>query len=136
MSTFTSKIYSRVLQLSILTLTWALVWFSFVYYPKIIKEYKTGRVPTQSLLKPVSALSKKFPIQTTAYKLQYEEASQTYYAFIEGTNLEEYLFNRNNAKLALKTALSVQDLCNINVIYVSVERVKIPDNFNNYSDCK
>jgi hypothetical protein len=134
MSLINPKLYSGILQLSILGLTWALVWFAFVYYPKVINDYKSGKVPTQSVLKPVSATSKKFPIETPAYRITYEENSRTYYVFIQGTNLEEYVFNRDNAKLALKTALSVENLCNINVFYAPVEELKIPENFNQ-TDC-
>ena len=135
MSDKSSKIYNHVLQLSIVSLTSALVWFSFVYYPKVINEYKTGSQPSQTIFKPVQATSQKFPIDTEAYNIQYEQASQTYYVFVKGQMLDVFEFNRQNAKLALKTALSSENLCNFSVIYVSTENLKVPQSLTDNSDC-
>lgn len=133
--TTTHKIYKQVMAISTLFLTGALVWFAFVYYPKVINQYKSGNVPNKSLLPPVAANSHKFPIETSIYRLVYEENSQTYYVFIEGTVLDEFEFNRQNAKLALKTALSVENLCNVNVIYSPAQNLKVPQSLTDNSDC-
>lgn len=132
---FSEKTYNHILRLSIFALSSALVWFAFVYYPKVLNEYKSGKVPAKSLLKPVSATSNNLPIETSAYRIIYEENSQTYYTFVGGDMLDIFEFNSQNAKLALKTALSVENLCNVNVIYVSAEQLKIPQNLANNSDC-
>lgn len=135
MAIFNPKIFNNVLQFSIVGFTFALAYFAFVYYPKVVNTYKTGNVPAQSILKPVSANSVKFPIETSAYMLAYEEGSQTYYAFIQGSMLDVFEFNRQNAKLALKTALSAEDLCDFNIIYVSAAELEVPQNLTDNSDC-
>jgi TRAP-type C4-dicarboxylate transport system permease small subunit len=129
MSLTVPKIYNWVLTFSILAFTWALVWFAFVYYPKVVNQYKTGQFPKKLATGQVYASSYKFPIETSAFRLVYEVRSGTYYAFIAGQNLDQYLINRDSTQLALKTALSVQSLCGVNVIYSSVENLKIPDRF-------
>ena len=136
MGTITSKIYTPVLQLSIVALTFALVWFSFIYYPKVINNYKTGNIQKAPVIKPVSANSQNFPIETSAYRIIYQENSQTYYAFVEGKNLDQFVVNKNNAELAIKTALSLEKLCNLDVIYVSAQNLKVPPQFKGSSDCR
>ena len=122
------KIYSGILQLSILVLTWALVWFAFVYYPKITKEYKAGNLPSR-----ISATAQRattnFPIETESFKLIFEEGSQTYYAFIQGKTLDQFQENKNAAQLVLKNALSADNLCDVEVIYVSTQRLPIPQEY-------
>lgn len=131
----TAKIYNQILAISTLALSAALVWFAFAYYPKVLNDYKTGKLPARSLAKPVSATSQKFPIETAAYRLIYAEDSQTYYAFIEGKSLDVYAVNRDNAKLALKTALSTKNLCDFTILYISTENLKVPQNLKDNSDC-
>lgn len=131
----THKVYTQIMDVTTLALTGALVWFAFVYYPKVINQYKTGNIPNKSIFTPVSANAQKFPIETTAYRLTYEDGSQTYYAFVEGNKLDVFEFNRQNAKLALKTALSVENLCSVKVIYVSTSNIKVPTNLSDNSDC-
>lgn len=131
----TSKIYNQILAVSTLTLSAALVWFAFVHYPKVVSDYKTGKLPAQSIFKPVSATSQKLPIETPAYRLIYEEDSQTYYAFIEGKTLDVYAFNRDNARLALKTALSTVSLCDFTILYISSENLKVPQSLKDNNDC-
>ncbi|KKS04072.1 hypothetical protein A2W70_02585 [Candidatus Curtissbacteria bacterium RIFCSPLOWO2_02_41_11] len=127
-----SKIYTWVLEISVVVLTSALVWFAFVYYPKVVDQYKSGAVlPTKTIYKPVYAESMQFPIETSAYKIVFESRSNTYYAFINGARLDEFVFNRDNTKLALKSALSVENLCSVKVIYASTQKLEIPDQFQN-----
>lgn len=135
MGLINSKIYNQILALATLALSASLVWFAFVYYPEVIDQYKSGKVPDRSLLKPVSAVSVKFPIKTSAYRLIYEEGSQTYYAFIEGESLDVYAFNRDNARLTLKTALSAEKLCDFTIIYVSAANLKVPQSLRDNTDC-
>jgi len=40
------RFYNTILQFSILFFTFALVWFSFIYYPKIVDQYKSGKILT------------------------------------------------------------------------------------------
>lgn len=135
MDTLPSKLYNPILTVSTLAFSVALVWFAFVYYPKVVSDYKTGKVLRGSIAKPVAANSQKFPIETTAYSLIYEEGSGNYYAFIEGKTLDVYAFNRDNAKLALKTALSTESLCDFTILYISTEKLKVPQNLKDNSDC-
>ena len=135
MDTITNRIYTPLLSLSIVGLTWALVWFAFIYYPKVISDYKTGRVLSKPLFRTVAAQSQNFPVETEFYRLVYEQRSNTYYVFIEGNELTEYQANRDAAYLALKTSLSAVDLCNFNVIYVSNQRLQIPQNLQDPNDC-
>ena len=135
MSPVTFKVYNRVLQFTTLALTVCLVWFAFVYYPKAVNDFTSGNFPKRTLIAPAAATSKQFPIQMKEYRIVYELESNTYYVFIEGSNLDVYLVNRNGAKLALKNALSFSDLCGLNIIYASSEKLSVPDQYRFKSDC-
>lgn len=124
---------SRILSASTLALAITLLWFAFVYYPKVVDDYKVGNFPKKGLIPQVAAISYKFPIETTIFRLDYDTGSVTYYAIIQGEALDEYVVNRDSAKLALKTALSLESLCEVNVIYVSAARLSIPHQFR--ADC-
>ena len=125
-----SKIYTWILEISVVILTSSLVWFAFVYYPKVVNQYKSGAIlPQRTIYKPVYAENMQFPIETSAYRIVFEPRSNTYYAFVNGARLDEFVFNRDNAKLVLKSALSVENLCNVKVIYASTEKLEIPDQF-------
>ena len=131
-----SRIYTAVVQMSILVFTCVLVWFAFVYYPKVVNNYKTGNFPKKNFVSGVAAASFKFPIETKIFRLVYEENSGTYYAFISGENLDDYLINKNSAQLAMKTALSRDSLCNVNIVYVSTANLKIPEKYKGNTDCR
>lgn len=135
MSPQLSKIYNPLMYLTIVAFTLSLAWFAFGYYPKVIKKYQSGNVPTKPLVGPVSATNTTLPIETTAYRIIYEEKSNTYYAFVQGTILGAFTVNRDNAKLALKTALSTQDLCQFSVLYISSQGLKVPANLTENTDC-
>ena len=129
------RFYNTILQFSILFFTFALVWFSFIYYPKIVDQYKSGKILTRPLAAPVSASSKTFPIETDQYRLV-AESSGTYYAFIGGKTLAEFVENKNGAQLALKNALSVESLCNLKIIYASSEGLSVPGEHTTTSNCR
>lgn len=135
METATTKIYTPLLSLSIVGLTWALVWFAFVYYPQVIDDYKTGRVPARPVLRTVAAGSQNLPITTPYFRLEYEGRSNSYYVFVEGASLSDYLANRDAARLNLKTALSAADLCDYNLTYVATSGLQIPANLQDPDDC-
>jgi|SRR3989338_1061046 len=135
MSPVTIKVYHSVLSLSTLVLTVALLWFAFIYYPKVINDYTTGNFPKKTRIAPVSAATKQFPIEAKEYRIVYETGSNTYYVFVAGTNLDAYLTNRNGAKLALKNALSLESLCTLNVVYSSSEKLAVPEQYKFNSDC-
>lgn len=127
---------NKIMQVSVVLLTVVLFWFSFVYYPKLVGRYQSGNVEVANVVfNPVSASSYNFPIKTEAYTIEYEDASQTYYVFVEGTDLVTYSLNRDSAKLALKTALSLEKLCGQNVIYASSGTVEVPPKYSQSSDC-
>ncbi len=136
MSERTATIYNRTLQISVVALSAALFWFAFIYYPRVVGELRSGRALVKNpFLKPVAANHYNFPIQTSAYRISYEPKSNTYYVFVNGNGLEEFAYNRDNAKLALKTALSMENLCEVNVIYSSRTNLKVPQRYNDNSDC-
>lgn len=116
-------------------LSLVLFWFAFIYYPKIIRNIETGKISiSQHILKPVTATSYVFPIETTGYKIEKGQENYNYYIVVKGSNLIEYEVNRNNARLALKTALSLENTCSINVVYVSLARLNVPDSLKS-GDC-
>lgn len=135
MSPVTLKVYNRVIQFSTLFLTICLAWFAFIYYPKAINDYKIGNFPKKAVVAPVSATSKQFPIETSAYRIVYEVGSNTYYVFVAGNDLENYAVNRNGAKLALKSALSLDNLCSLTVLYSSSSGLQVPEQFRDNGDC-
>ena len=128
------KILTPILQLSILGFTWALVWFSFVYYPKVLKDYQQGIFPQKPPF-AVSAQSSRFPLETNAYRITYEETTQTYYVVVWGKDLQLYLANRDRAKLALKSSLSLENICQTRVVWLPAEKLTIPPEFADYPDC-
>ena len=131
-----TKLYKPLLQSSTVILTVTLLWFAFIYYPKVINKYKTGvQSNGPKIVTEVVAKDQKFPISTKAYRLTYEEKSQTYYVYVQGSMMDTFELSRQSAKLALKTALSVENLCNVNVIYVSTGGIKLPQNLATNSDC-
>lgn len=125
-----------VLQGSVVVLGVMLFWFAFIYYPGVVTDFKLGKVlPEKTVFQPVSASSYSFPIKTQAYSIQYAPKSGIYYVSVVGTTLPEYVFNRDNAKLALKTATSLTSLCNINVVYVSANSLDVPLQYRDAKDC-
>src|SRR3989344_2970221 len=90
------RLYNGILQGSILIFSAALVYFAFVYYQQTIKQYETGKLPAQKpLIAPVSAVSASFPIETDAYRITYEADSESYFVFVGGATLNDYLSNQN-----------------------------------------
>jgi len=131
------KVYNAILQLSIVVFTAALVYFAFVYYPKVIRDYKNGKIPLgKPMIASVAAVGNKFPIETSGYRIAYEEKSNTYYVFASGKSIDEYLLNKNGASLTLKTALSEDSLCSLNVVYVSTAKLEIPQQYKTDANCK
>ena len=130
------KFYNAILQGSILIFSAALVYFAFVYYPQTIRQYESGNLPVQkSLVAPVSAVSVSFPIETKVYRITYETDSQSYFVFVSGQTLDQFLANQNGARLALKSALSADSLCSYSVVYISSSNLQIPQE-NKVSDCR
>ena len=136
MSEQVNKLYTGILQFSILTFSLALVWFAFIHYPKLINEYKRGNFTLTYNFQPVAAQIKNFPIETAVYKITFEQKSGTYYVFVQGKTLAEFVFNRSNAKLALKNALDANNLCEISIIYSSTSSLKVPQKYQQNTDCQ
>lgn len=124
------KIVGPLMQFSIVALTGALVWFSFVYYPRVLGSYQTGNFVKKTIVPPAAATGSTFPIETDAYKLDYEAGSQTYYATVTGETLDAYALNRDAARLSLKSTLSLDSLCTLKIIYVSAANLQVPEKFN------
>ncbi|MBI2598693.1 hypothetical protein HYW40_00520 [Candidatus Curtissbacteria bacterium] len=133
---FSDSKINYLVQAGIAVFTIAFLWLAFVYYPKVSGDYQSGKIiPRPTVFKPVVAKGATLPIETESYKIVWEEGSGTYYAFINGKNLEEFVFARDNAKLALKNALSAEKLCPFSIIYVSTERLSVPQKYLDNSDC-
>lgn len=124
------KVINPLMQFSIVALTGALVWFSFVYYPRVLGSYQTGNFIKKTIVPPAAATGTSFPVETEAYRLDYEAGSQTYYATVTGETLDAYTVNRDAARLSLKSILSLDSLCTLKIIYVSAAGFQVPDKFN------
>ena len=135
MGDFATKIYNSVLQLSILVFTSALVYFAFVYYPKAINSYKNAALPQKAFVPSAVAQFNKFPIETAGFRIIWEKSSDTYYIFVKGATLNEYVDNKNRADLAMKNALSETSLCSLNIIYSSTSKLQVPDKFQTRTGC-
>ncbi len=123
-----------VLQLLILIFAVCLIWFTFVYYPKIVKERSFALTFTPFAPKVV-ATTDSFPIQTDSYRITYEKASGLYYTVVEGKTLNSFVENKNAAQLALKNALSTESLCNQKIIYASSAGLSLSSEFTTTSNC-
>lgn len=129
------QIITKVMMGATVILSLTLFWFAFVYYPRTIRNIETGKISiTPKIFKPVTATSYVFPIETEAYKIEKSSEDGNYYVIVKGGNLAEYEVNRNNARLALKTALSLETTCSINVVYVSSSKLNVPDSLKS-GDC-
>ena len=133
---YINKHYSAILQASVLCLGGLLFWFAFVYYPGVVADLKLGKtLPANIVFKPVSATSHTFPIKTETYRIEFDQTANVYYSAIAGRTLPEYVFNRDNAKLALKSALSMDDLCTVDVAYASREGFEVPQQYRDSRGC-
>ena len=132
----TSGIHNIIIQISILAFGALLVWFAFVYYPKVIDKYKNVPLPTSQSSGKVLANFSGFPIETVQFRITYEAKPNSYYVFVEGDSLPTFVDNKNRAILALKSVLSVESVCKVNIFYVSVQRLEIPDNLKISPNCQ
>ncbi len=131
------KIYNSVLQLSILVFTAALVYFSFVYYPGIINQYKSGKIPvSKGVIAPVVAKAEKFPIETAAFRIVREEAANVYFVYVNGETLDKFVINKSGADLTLKSVLSMESICNLDVRYSSTAKLEVPQKYLVVDSCK
>lgn len=129
------RAFTVILQLSIFAFTISLIWFSFVYYPKAVEKFATVGLPQQRIVSKAASFG-EFPIETDQYRIVYEESSNTYYAFIEGKNIAEFTDNKNGASLALKSALSIDSVCTLNVIFAPVAKIDVPQDLKNPVSCR
>jgi hypothetical protein len=129
------KTLTLIMQVSIVLLAVVLFWFAFVYYPKTIQNIQTGKITFGSkIFESAKASSFVFPIETAGYKIEKSQDGESYYVFVSGEDLVQYEANRNNARLTLKTALSAEDTCGINVVYVSSSKLNVPEGLKS-GDC-
>ena len=129
------KTFTIILQASIALFTVSLIWFSFIYYPKIVERFQGVGLPQKHFVSKAASFG-QFPIETAQYRVVYEEGSGTYYAFIEGGNIADFASNKNRATLALKSALSLDSVCILNVIYASVQKLDVPQDLKNPISCR
>lgn len=123
------------LQGLILVFSVSLIYFTFVYYPRVAGQIRLT-VPFSNLfVDKVVAGGESFPVETTSYKITYERGSSLYYVFVQGSTLSQYVENKLAAQLALKNTLQADTLCDLNIIYSSVSRLEIPKEYTITSNC-
>lgn len=135
MNASSPKIYTTIMQFSIVVFALTLGWFSFVYYPKVVNQYKNVAT-VQKPAGQVSANFENFPIETDAYRIDFDKKSGNYYVFIGGSTINQYVQNKNSAELALKSALSQQSLCKLNIVYASVGKLTLSSGLKSSTGCK
>jgi hypothetical protein len=120
-----SGILDRVFKASIVLLTLALVWFGFVYYPKITDRFKT-QTTDRGIVGNVEASSRSLPYGNGRFRIQYLGKSNVYLVAISGATIEQYTQYRDEAELTLKNILSVDSLCGLNIAYSSNLPFSVP----------
>lgn len=126
--------FGVLLQFLIVTFTLSLAWLSFVYYPQQLKKLGPSGV-SKSVISQVSAQGGKFPIETEAFEIRYEQGSNIYYVFVNGSTVGQFAENKIAAQLALKNVLSADSLCNFTVIYAPVEKLTLPPELKSTTGC-
>lgn len=129
------KIYNLVLQFSTIGLTLVLVWFAFVYYPQVVSQFQRGAIKSRINLPPAAASLGSFLIEEDDFRVAWEVNSDTYYAFIEGGTIGEFLANKNQAQLALKNALLKESLCDLNILFISTANLAIGGSLKLANNC-
>lgn len=122
------------LQMLILIFAFCFIWFTFVAYPKIVKE-KSFALTFAPFTPEVVANVDSFPIKTASYRITHETASGLYYVIVEGKALDAYVENKNAAQLALKNALASESLCKQKIIFVSSVGLQLPGEYATTSNC-
>ncbi len=130
------KLFTVFLQGSIAIFAIALFWFAFVYYPKAVDSYKNIPLPVKQMAGKVSANFSSFPITTDAFRVTYEAGPGSYYIFVNSDNLAQFVEDKNSAILALKTALSLESVCKLNIFYVSTKKLDVPDSLKVSPNCQ
>ena len=120
------KVFNGYLQFLIVFFTLSLVWFAFSFYPKEIKKLQPSGISTQSIVNQVAAGGNKFPIETEAFRVVYEQKSNIYYVFVQGQTVSQYKENKIAAQLSLKNALSAETLCGYEIIWSAVNKINVP----------
>ena len=126
----------RILQLFLVGFTGVFLFFMALYWPMLM----ANRTPTVrenfSLLNNVRADDMSgFPITTKEYKISYESRSDTYYVFVAGSTVAQFVENKNSAQLALKNKLMEETLCRKQIIYSSTSGISIPTEFKTTTGC-
>lgn len=114
-----SKILDRVLKAATVFLTLSLVWFSLVFYPKVVNQYKSYQTRGGGLVGNVEASSKSLPYENGHFKIQYLEKSNVYVVTILAQTADQYTQYQDEAGLTLKNILSLDKLCGLNIVYSS-----------------
>ena len=130
------RAYNAVLHFSIFAFTFAFAWFVFVYYPKIVSEFKSGHIPQAHII-PAAVASNitKFPIEMQGYKIEHDYKSPNYNAIISGGDLAQYVNNKIAAELTLKNILSTDNLCSTNITFASAGKLSVPSQYSRAGSC-
>lgn len=114
-----SNILDRVLKISIIVFTLALVWFAFVYYPKVVNQFKHQPATGGGLVGNVEASSKSLPFGNNHFRIQYLEKSNVYAVMVSAQTTDQYRQYKSEADMTLKNILSLDRLCGLNNIVYS-----------------
>lgn len=129
-----SNILDRVFKAGIVLLTLALVWFSLVFYPRAVDQFKSQPRNGGGLVGNVEASSKSLPYENGHFKIRYLAKTNVYMVAITAVTADQYTQYKNEAELTLKNILSLDKLCGLNITYSS-NLPFIKSNGNSRSAC-
>ena len=118
MQTDLSKLLDGVVKTATVFLTFALVWFSLVYYPKVLNQFK-NQSGERSLVGVVSAGSLGLPYDNGNFRIEYSAKQNIYLVAIRARTPEGYGQFVSESQITLKNILSLDNLCGLNVVYMS-----------------
>ncbi len=127
----------RILQLFLVGFSGVFLFFMALYWPMLM----ANRTPTVrengGILDEVRAGegSGGCPIETSEYKISYEARSDSYYVFVKGVTVSQFVENKNAAQLALKNKLMEESLCDKQIIYAPSMGIEVPAEFKTTSGC-
>ncbi|MEK7581489.1 MAG: hypothetical protein AAB512_04345 [Patescibacteria group bacterium] len=123
------------LQGLILVFSLCLIYFTFVFYPSVVKEKKFAINFKTPFSSKVVAGAETFPVVTSDYKITYSKDSGIYYMLVQGASIDKYVENKAAAQLTLKNSLSSESLCSEKVIYSSASSLDLPEEYKSTSNC-
>ncbi len=112
-----------------------LVYFTLIYYPNSLNKASLSVTFKPFFKDKVVVNTANFPLVTDSYKITYASDSNLYYVFVEGSTLPVYIDNKLAAQLSLKNTLSLESLCSLKIIYMSVSQIELDQKYTRTSGC-